>query len=208
MTTVKNFQQYGSFLCLLLVILTAACAPTKTLEVWQDEAYTQPVKKVLIIALAQQEIIRKQFENVLANQLAKHGVEAIPSHKVLPPSKEKPEREVIVAKVRELGIESVLVSRSISQKEITNHQQGGIILGGVAVYDGNSGGWYGYSYGYGFDREYDTDYFTVATRLFDVESEKPVWSYLSQTKVTGSRQGAVNLFVPTIVQQLKESQLL
>ena len=203
----KDFQRYGYTLCLLLVTLTAACAPIKNLEVWKDEAYNQQLQKVLVITLAQQDIIRNQFENVLANQLAKHGVEAIPSHKVLTISAKNPDRDAIVAKVRELGVSSVLVSRSISKKEITNHQYGGVVQGGAAVYDSHAG-WYGFSYGYGYNREYDTDYFTVATRLFDVDSQKPVWSYLSQIKVSGSRQGAVNLLVPTIVTQLEESQLL
>jgi hypothetical protein len=202
---VKAYKVSGSFLCFLFVVL-AACAPIKTLDVWKDEAYTRPMKKVLVIALAQQDIIRNQFENVLSNQLAKQGVEAIPSHKVLPHSKEKPDREVVLAKVRELGVDNVLVARSISQKEITNHQYGGVILGGAAVY--SDGGWYGYSYGYSYNREYDTDYFTVSTRLFDVDSEKPVWAYLSQVKVEGSKQGAVNVFVPALVKQLESSNLL
>jgi hypothetical protein len=202
---VKAYKVSGSFLCFLFVVL-AACAPIKTLDVWKDEAYTRPMKKVLVIALAQQDIIRNQFENVLSNQLAKQGVEAIPSNKVLPHSKEKPSREVVLAKVRELGVDNVLVARSISQKEITNHQYGGVILGGAAVY--SDGGWYGYSYGYSYNREYDTDYFTVSTRLFDVDSEKPVWAYLSQVKVEGSKQGAVNVFVPALVKQLESSNLL
>ena len=207
MNNVKSFQRYGYTLCLLLATLVAACAPIKTLEVWKDEAHTQPVKKVLVIVLAQQDIIRNQFENVLSNQLAKYGVEAIPSHKVLPPSKETPDREVIVAKVRKLGADNVLVARSISKKEITNHQYGGVVLGGAAVYNSHDG-WYGFSYGYGYNREYDTDYFTVATNLFDVNSKKPFWSDLSQVKVDGSPQGAVNLLIPSIVKQLEESQLI
>ncbi len=156
MDNVKKSQLFGSFLCLLFVTLMVACAPIKTLEVWQEETYTQPLQKVLVIGLAQQDNIRKQFENVLSNQLIKRGVEAIPSYKVLPHPKAKPDREVVLAKVKELGVDNVLVARSISRKEITNHQYGGVIMGGTAVYTG--GEWYGYSYGYSYNREYDTDY--------------------------------------------------
>jgi hypothetical protein len=203
---VKKNQFFGALLCLLFVMLTAACAPVKTLEVWKDEADTQPLKKVLIIALAQQDNIRKQFENVLVGQLAKRGVEAIPSYKVLPPSETKPDREVVLAIVKELGIDNVLVARSISKKEITNHQYGGVVVGGTAVY--SDGGWYGYSYGYSYDKQYDTDYFTVSTKLYAVSSQKPTWSYISQVKVDGARQGAINLLIPAIVEQLELSQLI
>ncbi len=187
-------------------MLMAACAPVKTLEVWKAEDYTRQLDKVLLIVLTQNDKIRNQFENVFSDQLAKQGVEAIASHKVLPPLSENPDRDVVVAKVKELGVTSVLVIRSISKKEITNHQYGGVVLGGVAVY--SDGGWYGYSYGYSYDRKYDTDVFTISTKLYDVDSKKPEWSYLSQVNVEGSREGAVNLFIPVIVKQLEDSQLI
>jgi hypothetical protein len=188
------------------VTLTASCAPIKKLEVWKEETYTQSPQKVLVIARARETSVREQFENVLANQLSDRGVEVIRSYKVLPDLKAKPDRETVVAKVRELGVDSVLVARSISKKEITNHQYGGVVLGGSAVYTGGS--WYGYSYGYTYDKQYDTDYFIISTKLYDVGTEKPVWSYIAQVKVDGSRQGAVNVFVPAIVEQLEGSELV
>jgi len=198
----------GLILALVLLFqlcLGTACAPVKTLDVWKDESYSQPLHKVLVIAVAKQDYIRNQFENVLVNKLKDKGVDALPSFEVLPQTGEKLDRDSVVAKVKELGIESVIVARSISQKEITNHQYGGVIMGGVAVYNN---GWYGYSYGYTYDRAYDTDYVTVSTKLYDVNNEKPVWSYLAQVKVEDSRQAAVNKFVPMIVQELEKSKLL
>ena len=206
MNNVKNFKLFGSFLCLLFITLSSACAPVKSLDVWKEEAHTQPLQKVLIIGLAKRENIRNQFENVLSNQLEKEGVEAIASHKVLPKSEEKPDREVVLAKVRELGISNVMVARSINKKEITNHQYGGVVLGGVAVY--SDGGWYGYGYGYSYDREYDTDSFTISTRLYDVDSQQPFWSYISQVKITGTGDGSINLLIPNIVEELQKSQLI
>lgn len=200
-----NSKRFRPLLCLLLVAVVTACAPIKKLEVWKDEAYSQQPQKILLIAMAKRDNIRRQSENVLANQLTKKGVEAIPSYKVLPQSEQKPDRQAVEAIVRDLGFDSVLVARSISQKEITNHQYGGVVLGGVAVYDG---GWYGYGYGYTYNREYDSDYFIVSTKLYDVDSEKPAWSYLAQVKVDGSKEKAVNQLIPTIVEQLEASKLL
>ena len=158
-----------------------------------------------MIVLAQRENVRRHAENVLFNQLTKRGVEAIPGYKVLPNPGAAPDREAIEAKVRELGVDSVLVARSIGKTEITNHQYGGVVLGGVAVYDG---GWYGYSYGYSYNREYDSNFFIISTKLYDVEGQKPVWSYLSQIKVDESVEKAVNMLIPTIVEKMEESRIL
>ena len=201
-----NCKLFKPLLCLLLVTVTTACAPIKKLEVWKDETYSSQPQKILLIALAKRDNIRRQSENVLANQLVKKGVEAIPSYKILPQSQDKLDRQAVEAKVRELGFDTVLVARSISQTEITNHQYGGVILGGQAVY--SSGGWHGYAYGYSYNREYDSDYFIVSTRLYDVHNERPAWSYLAQVKVDGSKEKAVNQLIPTIVEQLEASKIL
>jgi hypothetical protein len=202
----KSSIRFSFFLCLLLVTLTAACSPIKTLSVWKEETYTQPLQKVLIIAVAEKEYIRKQFENILADQLSKHAVEAIPSNKVMSQIGLKPDREAVLAKVKELGVESIIVARSISKEEIINHHDSkDMNIGGVAV---NSEGWYGYGFGYKSQREYDSDLFTISTRLYDVSSEKPVWSYVAQARIEGSGQGAVTQLVPRIVEQLEDSQLV
>lgn len=203
----QTLRRYTLPVTLLFISFLAACAPVKTLDVWQDQAYNQPMKKVLVIAVAQSDIIRNQFENVLSIQLAKRQVEAIPSHKVLPQSSAQLDRETVVAKVKELGVGHVLVARSIKKSEITNHQLGGPFFAATAIYND---GWYSYYTGSVVypEREYDTDYFTVATNLFAIGNNKPVWSLLSQVRVEGSRQGAVTEFVPVIVKHLEESHLV
>jgi len=202
---VKSPKLFRLFLCLLLVTIAAACSPIKKLEVWKEETYSTHPQKMLLIAIAKRDRTRRQAENVLANQLVKRGLEAIPSYKVLP-QEEKLDRQAVEKKVRELGFDSVLVARSISQKEITNHQYGGVILGGTAVY--SNGGWYGYGYGYTYNREYDSDYFIISNKLYDVDSERPAWSYLVQIKVDGSRERAINQLIPTIVKQLEASDII
>ena len=201
----KSPKRFRLFLCLLLVTVAAACSPIKKLEVWKEETYSTHPQKMLLIAIAKRDRTRRQAKNVLANQLVKRGLEAIPSYKVLP-QEEKLDRQAVEAKVRELGFDSVLVARSISQKEITNHQYGGVILGGTAVY--SNGGWYGYGYGYSYNREYDSDYFIISTKLYDVDSEMPAWSYLAQIKVDGSPEKAINQLIPTIVEQLEASEII
>ncbi len=202
-----TFQRYGFFISFLILALTVGCSPVKPLQVWKDEAYTKRLEKVLVIAVAEQSYIRSQFETVLANQLVSRGAEAIPSHKVLPQPGEELDRLTVLEKVRELGVNNVLVARSINRESVVNYQPGGGSFAATAI---NSDGWFTYYVGsIGLrDKEYDTDYYTIAINLFDVQSKNPVWSSLSQVKVAGSKQDVVNLFIPTIVKQLEESQFL
>lgn len=205
MNNVKFYQRYSCFLSLLLITLTTACAPVKTLDVWQDEAYTEPLQKVMVIVVSHQDNIRNQFENVFSEQLSKRGIIAFPSNKVLSRPIAELDRETVLEKIRELGVSSVLVARSIDKKEIINHQYGGVFYGGVAIYDN---GWHTFAHGSFYSKEYDTEYFIIATKLFEVGNKKPVWTDLSEVKVEGSRQGAVNEFIPVLIKQLENSQLL
>ena len=195
-------------LCLSIVLLwLGACAPTKSLDVWKDEGYAGGTEKILVCAVTQKDHIRNQMENNLAHQLSRGGLQAVPSNKVFPELTPDMDREAAEAKVKELGIDSILLIRSISRKEITNHQYGGLFFAPTSVrYDG----WYSYYTGSFMFRQraYDTEYFNLVTTLYDLESKKAVWSYLSQVRVAGSRQAAINQFIPTLVAELDDSELL
>jgi len=194
---------------LVLLILTASCASTKTLHVWKDDTYRQQLHKVLIIAITEQEYMREHFENVLAENLEARGIAAIPSSKIFPQPGAKLNREVIVAKVKELGVGNVLVSRSVSKKEVSQLTPGGIYFVPTDYYSD----WYGF-YSDSFvavtipGSAYDAEYFNIVTNVYDARSEKLIWSYLSQVKVEGSREGAINPFIDVLMKQLQDNKLL
>ena len=110
-----NLRRIGFVATFLLVTLTAACAPVKTIEIRKDEGYTQRLDKVLVIAIAREAYVRKHFENVLADQLHRRGALAVARHTILPLSGAKLDRETGLAKVTELGSDSVSVAHSISR---------------------------------------------------------------------------------------------
>ena len=194
---------------LVLMLFTASCASTKTLNVWKDEGQSQKLGKTLVIAIAELDYMRNHFENVLALRLGDSGIDAIASNKVIPQLGEKPGRETIVAKVKELGVENVLVIRAVNKDEYSRLTSGGVYLVPTDYYSG----WYSF-YTDSFTMvavpgsAYDAEFFTLVTNIYDVRSEKLVWSYLSRTKVETSRQGAINPFIETIMKQLENSRLL
>lgn len=207
----KRFQYPGFFISLLLLILVTSCTPIKNLNEWKDPEYTKALHNTLIIARFEQEYMRDQFENFLTSQFNSLGIAAIPSYKILPHSAAEITREEVVEKVHQLGVDSVLVVRSIMQESIVNYQPGGGYYATTVSTGPLGDGWYAtYVGGVVFPmKAYDIDYFTISTQLFDVESKKPIWSDLSRIKVTSeSRQAAINKFVPFLVRKLDESHLL
>jgi hypothetical protein len=198
----------GFFIGLVIMLFTASCATTKTLQVWKDEGQSQKLGKTMIFAVADMERMRDHAENMLAWRLRDKGIDASASNKVIPQLGAKPDRETIAAKVRELGVQNVVVIRPVSKSEYSELVPGGLYIVPVSYYSGwNS--FYADSYAFvAFPGSaYDAEFFTMVTNIYDVSSEKLVWSYLSKTKVETSREGAVNPFIETIIKQLENSKL-
>lgn len=204
MTKTQKISLTITLLCMTLIV---ACAPVKMLEVRKDPAYNEKMGKVMLLAMAGEPYIRKQFERVLANQLTDRGIEVVLSHEVLPQSTKELDREVVVAKVKEIGVTNVLVSRSISRQEVTNQQSGGLYFKETSLFPE---GWSSYAVASSGQREtdYTTDFLTVESNLFVLGNKNPVWSNLAELKVEDSRQDAVNKFIPFLVEQLELSNLL
>ncbi|MBI5632785.1 MAG: hypothetical protein HZA15_04840 [Nitrospirae bacterium] len=205
-----NVLLQKSFLIgLALTLFTTSCASTKTLHVWKDEKHTQKLGKTLVIAVAELDRMRDHAENMLAWRLSDLGIEAIASNKVIPQLGSKSAREAIAAKVKELGVQNVVVIRAVSKDEYSQLVPGGVYLVPVSYYSG----WNSF-YADSFSvvavpgRAYDAEFFTMVTNIYDVRSETLVWSYLSRTKVEMSREGAINPFIETIITQLERGKLL
>ena len=195
-----------SFFCVTCLSSIVACAPVKTLDVWKADNSEVALQNVMVIAFAKQENIRKQFENVISNQLASRGVTAIASHKVFPVLDKTVAPDDVAAKALEMGVKHVLVAKSVSEKEVHNIQVNGIRYATMAGYGEN------YSfYGSGFVTtytSYDSTFINVATNLYDVGSKSLVWSSLSQVEFGTSKQAGISDFIPIVVSQLESSQLI
>ena len=199
----------GFLIGLAILMVTAACATTKTLHVWKDEGQNQKLGKTMVFAVAELDRMRDHAENMLAWRLRDRGIDASASNKVIPQLGAKPDREALVAKVRELGISNVVVIRAVTKNEYSELTPSGVYFVPTSYYSGwNS--FYAESYSTVVlpGSAYDAEFFTMVTNIYDVRSEKLVWSYLSKTKVETSREGAINPFIETIIKQLENSKLL
>ncbi len=200
----KNFLILG-----VVMLFTVSCAPKSTIHVWKDENYSQKLGKTLIIFVTGIDYIRNNFENVFAARLSESGVEAFPGNRVLRQLGTRPEREAVVARVRQLGIDNVIVARAVSEDEYSRL----VTVSGYIVPMGYNTGWnsfYDDSFSIVTDPRsvYDLDYFAVVTNIYDVRNETLVRSYLSQVAEETSRDEAVNLFIEMVLKELNSSKLL
>jgi len=193
----------------MVMLLTVSCAPKSTLHVWKDENYSQKLGKTLIIFVSSIDYVRNNFEDVFAGRLSDSGVEAFPGNRVMRQLGTRPEREEAVARVRQLGIDRVIVARRVSKDEYSS-----LIPGGVYVVPiGYNTGWnsfYTDSFAIAIDPRivYDVEYFAVVTNIYDVRSEILVGSYISRVAAETPRDEALNLFVEMVLKELKTSKLL
>jgi hypothetical protein len=192
---------------LLFVLLLSACSTTEVQESWRLPGYqpNQP-QKVLVVAMASREGLRKVIETSFSNQLEAAGVTAIASFQWLPDGS-KLNREALVPLVRENGITTVLVTSVKDVQKTTAYQpqqdlneSDGLFRQIDTYYAYSSTGQHeGGSYAA------LTDYL-IETNLFDARNQKLSWSVTTRTSETGSIQKAVDEIVKATLKQARKDK--
>jgi hypothetical protein len=170
----------------------AGCASTGMVHTWRDPEYAGgPMKKVLILGVAGSDTNRRVFEDRFRGELSKLGVEGISSYSVLPGN--QLDEEAIKSKVRELGVDGLVVSRVIDKKTVeTIYPPTTTYMGGSPYWPSYYGGYYGYysaAYSVYTDPGYvmTTDYVYVETNLYDARTGKLAWTGISETAMEPGR---------------------
>ena len=104
---------YELFLGFTLLVLAVSplLGGTKIVHRWVITDQPMPkLKKILVIAVLENYIIRQEFEDEMERLLAKSGIEGVRSHMVLPPRNELMEGE-LKQRIKEEGYDAVLVIR-------------------------------------------------------------------------------------------------
>lgn len=177
-------------LSLLVTILIASCGPShKVTSSWvSPEAKSSPKKytSIFIAALTQNQAAKNIVEEDLAKAARARGFKVFKSSEIFAPNftKDQSDKAVILAKVKELGCDAILTSALIDKTSETRYNPGTVAYTPYMGYGGYGfGGYYGYMYPamYSSPGYYTTEktYF-IETNLFDVATEKMVYSVQSQ----------------------------
>lgn len=202
----------------LLIVLS--CTSTIVTTDWKDQAYQKKPQKVLVLAMMNDEAHRRLMEDELVSELKAHKVDAIPGYTVWPENK-LPGKEVIAAKIKELGADSLFLSRLIDRKKVREYYPGTAYTPPMAYYNWPNyyGGYYqpspyayGYPYGYGAGGYggYATEniYDIAEANLYDATTEKLVWSAITESETSGSDRRAIKSYASQIMKSLQKKKLI
>ena len=155
----------------LLVGCAAVPSPTNT-TTWKDPNFTgPPFKKVFVVGLSAQSLRdQRGFENLMVSTLQQAGVSAVPGWQFVPTDR-TPDQATIRAAVQRSGADAALLVR-ISPVTTEGSVGYGMVGGQAPVGQDMTVGWYEPGL---VQTTYQAA--TIYTTLFDVRSEKPVWTF-------------------------------
>jgi hypothetical protein len=171
--------------------------------VWRDQTYGGTVKKIIVMGISQKQSIQRFFEDEFVRQLRQRGIDGVAGYTVLPYD-QKIDKDFIAQKAREAGADTVLVARPLS-REIQRSYVPGQAYAVPGPYS-RWGSYYGHAYSPGYVVE--DEYVYIETNLFDVATEKLIWSTQSETVILASDQELIKSFISTMISQLSSDKLI
>lgn len=208
---------------LLLVaagMVLGACSSTSITGSWKNPDFTGKVEQVYVIGIAKQETTRRIFEDEFSKQLAVLGVTGMPSYTDLKINEET-NQDLIAAKIKANGADSVLMARAVSSRTEQVVNPG--YVSGPAYGPGYAGrGYYPDPYyrhygGY-YARSYDIVYqpatvsefqiVTIEANLYSAASGELIWSAQLETVVEANLSSLINDFIKVVTRDLREKGLL
>ncbi len=198
----------------LLAIFTLASFPllaqSKIVERWVLTGLPMPtIKKMLVIAVLENYLIRQEFEDEMEKLLAKSGVEGVRSHMVLPPRNELMEGEM-KERIKEGGYDAVLLVRPRAVRKETQE-----VVTGVAYVP--PPGYYHFwpYYHSAFNDVYVTSsYLKESTivraefNLYNTKDENLLWNGESDTVYSKDFEKLGKSYAKMLVNQLKKDKVI
>ncbi len=193
----KRIILFLSIIAVMNVLGQAAPAQTVLTDVWKDKNYRGPLKKIAVFWIAAVPENRILAEIEFGRQLKARGITAMPVYVVIPPDK-LVERDVALTKIRDLGVDVILILRLTDK--LTAQSQ--IPEGGPS----RLSGYYQYVYDMPVLGASEPAY--VETNLFDVKTERSIWTAMSVSKVDVVDQKTVSDFIGTMIDRLASDGMI
>ena len=191
------------FLSLIAVLASAgtpAIAQTVMTDVWRDKQQIVPVQKVSVLWIARVMQSRLLAENEFVRQLKMRGLAAMPGYVVIPPDHQV-EREEVLVKFRDLGVDAVVILRVINKQAAQTP-----IPATGPIGPAHLTGFYQFVYDAQVTDEPGPVY--LETNVFDVRTGKRVWTARSVTKVDVVDQKALSDFIGLMIDRLAADAMI
>jgi hypothetical protein len=201
-----------AFSAICAAIIMTACAGTKLVAQWRDDAYSGRASKIFVIALLLETRVRGPqtlVEDEFVKQFKARGADAVASYTVFPEGP-RPTKEEVLAKVKESGADSILVVRMLKKGTGDTHTP----TLRYATPGGFDQSWS--SYGYmststqvGIrDVSYDYDFLTAEVTLYQAATGNPIWSAMSQTTYQEGPLKQIKPFTASIMKGLSHAKVI
>lgn len=198
---------------LVTVFILAGCGTTAEItKAWVDPTFKEKnLRGVLVIAVAEREAARINFESAYTDELKSQGINAIASHTLAPG---KATKEEVIAAAKKAGLDTLLVSHYAGTIEEPVYHQGTTYYGRVPAYGGNYhdrfGGYYGQVVEIGSTPDIWTTnkYVLLVSDLYETATEKHLWQATSKSIIPDNRAELRDAFIEAFVEQMKLQGLL
>jgi len=191
-------------------LLATACASTTLTSVWKDPEYQKMPRKVLVLGMLEKPANRRLIEDTFVLQLKAGGIDAVAGYTVLPGEK-LPDKEVIAGQLKEMRADALFLMRVVDKKIKMNYARttGNDMPGYPPYYDS----WRGY-----YSRGYETvqqpaymteeEYAIAEANLYDVATEKLIWSAASETLIRSDDKALISSYVSGVIKSLRKQKLI
>ena len=206
----KVFVRSIALLTILVLATLPIIADSKIVARWVLTGLPMPkLKQILVIAVIDNYLIRQEFEDQMEKLLAKSGVEAVPSHMVLPPRNEMMEGE-LKQRIKESTLDAVLVIRPKAVRKESEE----VITGGFYV---PPPGYYSFwpYWSMASAQFYPTSSYTKENiivraefNLYNTKDEKLLWSGETDTVYSKDFQKLGKEYAEMLVKQLKKDKVI
>jgi len=197
-------------------LVLGACSSTVITGSWKNPDFTGRVKKVYVVGIAKQETTRRIFEDGFSKQLAMMGATGIPSYGDLKIDEET-NQDVIAARIKAHGADSVLMTRAISSRTEQVVNPGYVsapAYGGRGYYPDpyyrHYGGYYSRSYDMVYQPATVSEFriVTIEANLYSAASDELIWSAQLETVVEANMEALIDDFIAAVTKDLKDKGLL
>jgi hypothetical protein len=200
----KKIAKWSGYL-FVMTFLICSCAGTEITEKQVDTTFKgRPVSNILVIAITGVEHKRQSFENQFVAQLNAVGVAAVSSAEVIPmPADLVLKKETILDAVNQNKNDAVIISHLVGKEVKDVYTRGERARGGFY-------GFYQSRYMHTHEPGYSSTSTTVRleTNLYDVKTEKLIWSGQSKTLSSDSSEQIIHDVIKTVISSLQKEKMI
>jgi hypothetical protein len=202
----RKMKRMAGYQLVLLVAVTlfTGCLATEVTSTWKDPSYQGSPKKILVYSVLKNQTQRRVLEDEFVGQFKYRGINAVPAYDVFP-GEEPVKREVLKEKLMSEGFDTLLLTRITGtrkeQVQMTSYQPSNY---------GSYQGYYGAGYSsYSSSYMVEDYYVTTETSLFDVASEKMIWSGVGDTWwIKDKEQKILKDYVALMTEAIRKSKVV